>query len=72
MGGWLVGWLVCWWLVSDHLLLRDFGPYAIIFMTVYVVITASTAMLMIGLISQYSLLCDYLPVTLDGHFTISE
>jgi hypothetical protein len=30
----LVGSLVGW-LVGDHLLLRDFGPYGIIFMTVF-------------------------------------
>jgi hypothetical protein len=32
-------------LVGDHLLLRDFGPYGIIFMNVCVVITVAMVML---------------------------
>jgi hypothetical protein len=39
----------CWfaaWLVDDHLLLRDFGPYYIIFMYVCAVMTAAMVMLL--------------------------
>jgi hypothetical protein len=36
------------WLVSDHLLLRNFGPYGI-FMYVRVLITVVMAMLLVGL-----------------------
>jgi hypothetical protein len=43
--GWLVGWFVGW-LVRDHLLLRDFGSYAIIFMNVCVVIIVAMVMLL--------------------------
>jgi hypothetical protein len=38
---WLVGWLD-----GDYLLLRDFGPYEIIFMNVCVVITVTMVMLL--------------------------
>jgi uncharacterized YccA/Bax inhibitor family protein len=34
------------WLVGDHLLLRNFGPYVIIFMNVCVVITVAMVMLL--------------------------
>jgi hypothetical protein len=34
------------WLVSDHLLLRNFGPYWIIFMNVCVVMTVAMVMLL--------------------------
>jgi hypothetical protein len=33
------------WLVGDHLLLRDFEPYAIIFMKAYIGLTVAMAML---------------------------
>jgi uncharacterized YccA/Bax inhibitor family protein len=39
----------CWlgaWLVGDHLLLRDFGPYGLIFINVCVVITVAMVMLL--------------------------
>jgi hypothetical protein len=32
-------------LVGDHVLLRDFGPYGIIFMNVFVVITVAMVMM---------------------------
>jgi hypothetical protein len=35
-------------LVGEHLLLRDFGPYGIIFMNVCVVITVATVLLLRG------------------------
>jgi hypothetical protein len=38
-------WLVAW-LVGDHLMLRDFCPYVIIFMNVRVVITVAVVMLL--------------------------
>jgi hypothetical protein len=34
------------WLVGDHLPLRDFGPYGIIFINVCVVMTVATVMLL--------------------------
>jgi hypothetical protein len=34
------------WLVGDHLLLKDFNPYGIIFMNVRVVITFAMVMLL--------------------------
>jgi hypothetical protein len=34
------------WLAGDHLMLRDFGPYGIIFMNVSVVITVAIVMLL--------------------------
>jgi hypothetical protein len=34
------------WLIGDHLLLRDLGPYGIIFMNVHVVITVAMVMLL--------------------------
>jgi hypothetical protein len=34
------------WLLGDHLLLRDFGPYGIIFMNVCVVITVAMVILL--------------------------
>jgi uncharacterized YccA/Bax inhibitor family protein len=38
-------WLVAW-LVGDHLLLRDFGPYGIIFTNMCVVITVAMVILL--------------------------
>jgi hypothetical protein len=35
-----------YWLIGDHLLFRDFGPYRIIFMNVCVVITVVMIMLL--------------------------
>jgi hypothetical protein len=53
-------------LVDDHLLLRDFGPYGIIFMKVYVVITVTTVMLLRYsgpcVTSVYMLVGDHLPL----------
>jgi uncharacterized YccA/Bax inhibitor family protein len=34
------------WLVGDHLMLRDFGPYGIIFINVCVVITVTMLILL--------------------------
>jgi hypothetical protein len=45
---WFVGWLVSWSL-HDHFLLRDFGdfgPYGIIFINLWVVVTVSMVILL--------------------------
>jgi hypothetical protein len=44
-------------LVGDHSLLRDFGPYGIIFMNVYVVITVVMVMLL-GVLGPYGIIFD--------------
>jgi hypothetical protein len=62
------------WLVGDNLLLRDSGPYGIIFMNVCVVITVAMVMLLrnfgpYGKISMTVFTTLDFPVILDGQFT---
>jgi hypothetical protein len=63
-------------LVGDHLLLRDFGLYGIIFMTVYIVITVAMVMLLrdfgpygIIFMTVYSLLYIF-PSFLTGNLLV--
>jgi uncharacterized YccA/Bax inhibitor family protein len=61
-------------LVGDHLLLRDFGPYEIIFMNVCVVITNAMVKLLkdfgpYGIIFMTVFITLDFPVILDGKFT---
>jgi hypothetical protein len=48
-------------LVADHLLLRDFEPFGIIFMNVFVVMTVAMVMLLrdFGFMGYYLPVCGY-------------